>query len=250
MVKTAIQLYTLRELDEPLPSMLRRVGETSFDGVEFAGLDETSPETTAAVLEEVGLTAAGAHASIESLESDLDAVVSDYAALGSERLTVPYLDAENFSTADAVRETGIRLETLADRLEQCDFELGYHNHDHEFVTVEGQGRADDGRSAFERLIEDTDESLSIELDVGWAVAAGHDPVVLLEQLEGRVPLVHIKDVADGRPVELGEGEVDLEACVTAARDAGAEWIIYEHDAPADPTASLERGAEVLESLRP
>ncbi|ELY96341.1 sugar phosphate isomerase/epimerase family protein [Natrialba taiwanensis] len=249
MVKTAIQLYTLRELDESLPSLLRRVGQTSFDGVEFAGADDPTPET-ATVLADTGLTAAGAHIGIESLEGDLDAVVSDYAVLGSDRLTVPYLDAEHFSTADAVRETGTRLETLADRLETRGFELGYHNHDHEFVTVAGQGRADNGRSAFERLIEHTDESLSIELDVGWAVAAGYDPVALLERLAGRVPLVHIKDVADGRPVELGEGEVDLEACVTAACDAGAEWIIYEHDEPADPVASLERGAEVLESLRP
>ncbi|ELY97635.1 sugar phosphate isomerase/epimerase family protein [Natrialba aegyptia] len=249
MVKTAIQLYTLRELDESLPSVLRRVGETSFDGVEFAGADDPIPET-ATVLADTGLTAAGVHVDIESLEDDLDAVVSDAAALGTERLTVPYLAVEHFSTTDAVRETGTRLETLATRLEMRGFELGYHNHDHEFIAVERQGRSDDGRSAFERLIEGTDESLSIELDVGWAVAAGYDPVALLEQLEGRVPLVHIKDVADGRPVELGEGEVDLEACVTAARDAGVEWLIYEHDEPADPVASLERGAEVLESLRP
>ncbi|WP_339105974.1 hypothetical protein [Haloterrigena salinisoli] len=44
--------------------------------------------------------------------------------------------------------------------------LGYHNHDHEFVDLEG-----DERSAFEFLIDKTDDALSIELDVGWANAA-------------------------------------------------------------------------------
>lgn len=36
MARTAVQLYTLRDLDESLPAILDRIGETSLDGVEFA----------------------------------------------------------------------------------------------------------------------------------------------------------------------------------------------------------------------
>ncbi|WP_255681403.1 hypothetical protein [Natrinema sp. SYSU A 869] len=33
-------------------------------------------------------------------------------------------------------------------------------------------------------IDETDGGLAIELDVGWAAVAGHDPVALLERLGG------------------------------------------------------------------
>jgi len=133
---------------------------------------------------------------------------------------------------------------LADRLADRGLELGYHNHDHEFVSLES-----DELSAFEFLIDETDNSLAIELDIGWTTAAGYDPIALLKQLEGRIPLVHIKDVADGQPVELGDGAVAIDSCAAAARNAGAKWLIYEHDEPADPAASLENGARILTQFR-
>ncbi len=244
MEGTAIQLYTLRDLEESVPALLSRVAETTFDGVEFAGLGETDPETAADVLDDAGLEAAGVHVGIESLEDDPNGVRETCTALDCEHVVVPYLDDRHFATAEAVRETAARLEGLADRLEEDGLTLGYHNHDHEFVDVPG-----DDRTAFEVLVDETDDDVTIELDVGWAAAAGHDPVALLERLEGRVPLVHLKDVADGVPVELGDGEVDVVACAQAARSSGTEWLVYEHDDPADPASSLARGAATLTELR-
>lgn len=244
MVRTAVQLYTLRDLPDGLPALLRRVGETELDGVEFAGFGETSSRAIGDALEEAGLETAGAHIEIDALEADPDGVRETCAALGCERVVVPFLDESTFETAQAVRETATRLSELTARLEARGLGLAYHTHDHEFVDL-----PDDDRSAFDVLIDETDDDLAIELDVGWAAAAGRDPVSLLERLEGRVPLVHVKDVADGRPVELGDGEVAVDSCVAAARDAGAEWVVYEHDAPADPAGSLTHGARVLSELR-
>lgn len=240
MVRTAIQLYTLRDLEGGLPDLLRRIGETEFDGVEFAGFGETSARETAEVLKATGLEAASAHIGIDVLEDDPDSVREACTALECEHVVVPHLAEEHFEDSMAVRETATRLSDLADRLADRDLALGYHNHDHEFVDL-----VDDDRSAFELLLDVTDDALSIELDVGWATAAGHDPIALLERLERRAPLVHIKDIADGHPVELGDGVVDIDGCVAAARDAGAEWLIYEHDEPVDPAASLEHGAQTL-----
>jgi len=64
-----------------------------------------------------------------------------------------------------------------------------------------------------------------------------------------MPLIHMKDMtADGEFAEIGEGVVDMAGCAAAAADAGGEWLIYEHDEPADPAASIDAGAEFLESL--
>lgn len=238
-MRPAIQLFTLRDLDAALPDLLARVGETAFEGVEFAGLGESDPGEIRAALDDAGLEAAAAHVGVQELDADLDGVVETYRRLDCDRVVVPYLDESHFASEDAVVDTARRLSELDDRLADRDVRLGYHNHDHEFVAL-------DGRSAFELLADETD--VDLELDVGWATAAGYDPTDLLADLRGRVPVVHLKDVAGDRPVELGDGDVDAEACVRAAREAGTEWLVYEHDEPDDPEKSLEHGAATLSGL--
>ncbi|UPV74875.1 sugar phosphate isomerase/epimerase [Halorussus limi] len=238
-MRPAIQLYTLRELDDSLPELLRRVGDTAFEGVEFAGLGDADPAEIRDALDDAGLDAAGAHVGIEDLEADPEGVAETYRSLDCDRLVVPYLDDAEFASETATTDTARRLQTLAGRLDEAGAAMGYHNHDHEFADL-------GDRSAFDLLADETD--FDLELDVGWANAAGHDPVALLGHLRSRVPLVHLKDVADTTPVELGEGDIDIEACVRAAREAGTEWLVYEHDQPTDPEESLEHGAETLSSL--
>lgn len=241
-MRTAIQLFTLRDLDRPLPELLELVAETDLDGVEFAGLDGADPGRVAAICSDLGLSVAGAHVPIEELSGEFEATVETYSALGCDTLVVPLLDEGDFESAGAVSGTAERLDGFARRLLAQDRRLCYHNHDFEFAAL-------DGGDAFDRLVAETGE-VAFELDVGWAKAAGRDPAAVLDALSGRVPLVHLKDVeADaGEPTELGAGDLDPAACARAADRAGAEWLIYEHDEPDDPEASLFHGAELLASL--
>ncbi|EFW94027.1 hypothetical protein ZOD2009_02750 [Haladaptatus paucihalophilus DX253] len=239
MTRTAIQLYTLRELNEPLPDLLARVGEAGFDGVEFAGLGDADPAAVTDALDDAGLEAAAAHVPIGELEDDPGRVAREYHRLGCEWVVVPYLEAAHFESREAATRTARRLDELAARMEGHSTSLGYHNHDHEFASV-------DGETGFEVFLSESE--VEIELDIGWAVAAGADPRSLLRSLGDRVPLVHVKDTHDGEPVELGDGDVDLTACVDTAKEVGADWLVYEHDNPADPLASLAHGAERLREL--
>ena len=77
-----------------------------------------------------------------------------------------------------------------------------------------------------------------ELDVGWLMAAGGDPVTVLGELAGRCPLVHAKDMrrrADGswEDVIAGDGEADWPAIVAAAKAAGATHLVVELDNPSE-----------------
>ncbi|WP_134671304.1 sugar phosphate isomerase/epimerase family protein [Halorussus marinus] len=238
-MRSAIQLYTLRELDEPVPALVSRVGETAFDGVEFAGLGGADPRDVRRALDDAGLDAAAAHVGIEALENDFEATVETYRRLECDRLVVPYLDEPHFTSRDRTTETARLLAEIDARLGERGLGLAYHNHDHEFVAV---GDA----TAYDLLVDETD--LDLELDAGWATAAGREPAELLGRLRDRAPLVHLKDVAGDRPVELGDGDLDAERCVRAAREAGTEWLVYEHDDPDDPEASLARGAAGVADL--
>ncbi|MFB6136113.1 MAG: sugar phosphate isomerase/epimerase family protein [Halobacteriaceae archaeon] len=242
-MRTAINLYSVRELSEPMLDVIDRVADAGYDGVQISGgFGNASAEEVAERIEHHGLGVTGAHVGMEQMENDLDGVLEDYVStLGCESLVVPYLGEEHFESHEAVDETAAGLDALAGRLAARDVGLHYHNHAHEFVDL-------DGGTAFDRLVEASD--VGIELDVGWAQTGGADPVDLLYELDDRVDLVHMKDMdaERGQFREIGEGDVDMLGCAEAARDVGAEWLIYEHDEPADPVESLEYGAEFLNDV--
>jgi sugar phosphate isomerase/epimerase len=246
MPKTAINLYSVRELDDSTTEILERVADAGYDGVQFAGEYSPlhdDPAEIADILDVLGLEATPPHVGIEVLETEYDAVRDAYALLSVDGAVVPWLDPDHFESAAAVDETAARLDDLAADLAAEEWVLFYHNHDHEYTDL-------DEETAFERFISATD--VGIELDVGWALAAGDDPAERLRELEGRVRTVHMKDMdvtgTDPEFAEIGEGDVDMGACAGAAEDAGAEWLVYEHDDPDDSAASLEHGAVFLDDL--
>lgn len=245
MVETAIQLYTLRDLDEPLPTVLERVGETDFDGVEFAfAVADADLDSVVETLDRTGLGVAGVLVGHEQLTESLEETIEVTDRLGCDSIGLSWLGPERFASVEAVEETAGMLTDFGDRLADHDRRFLYHNHDQEFTDL-------GDRSAYDLLVEEVGESVRFELDVGWALAGGHDPIALLERLDGRTPLVHMKDTDAARavPVEIGNGDVDMDACARAAREGGAEWLVYEHDFPDFPVRSLEHGAETLSKLR-
>jgi sugar phosphate isomerase/epimerase len=242
MVRTAINLYSVRDLNEPMLDILDRVAAAGYDGVQFSGgFGDASPAEIADRLDDLGLEATPCHHGVEDLEADPAGVTATYDTIGVDGLVVPWLGAEHFEDREAAEATAGRLDDVAAELAEYGHDLHYHNHDHEFTDLGDTT----GFAAFADA-----SSVLLEPDVGWIATAGHDPVEVLRRYGDRVDLVHMKDMdADaGEFREIGEGTVDMQACADAARDIGAEWLIYEHDEPADPVASLEYGAEFLDAL--
>ncbi|MNN26585.1 Xylose isomerase-like TIM barrel [compost metagenome] len=78
------------------------------------------------------------------------------------------------------------------------------------------------------------ELLQVELDSCWVSYAGLDPLKYISKYSGRLPLLHLKDMItreDGSPetVELGKGEIAIEAIADAAIENNVEWLIVEQD---------------------
>ncbi|WP_224271003.1 sugar phosphate isomerase/epimerase family protein [Haloprofundus salinisoli] len=251
MVQTAIQLFTLKNLDEPPWNLAELVGETAFDGVEFydrqfdaftlAGIVQTTD-----ALDEGNLGIAGAHIRIERLESSFDEVVGICEHLGCNRLVVPTYEREAFESCEGIEAAADRIAGVATELDAYDIELSYHNHTFEFDEV-------DGEIAFETFVDHADGRFKFQPDVGLATNAGYDPLQLLELVEGNAPVVHLTDTDPSEEnrihADLGTGVVDIDACAAAAADGGAEWLVCEVGRPDDATASLEHGASAFANLR-
>lgn len=247
MVRPAIQLYTLREIGEPLTETLDRVAETAYEGVEFAGLGEESPDSVADALESTGLEPVGAHVPLDDLQDDYEATVKAYDAIGCERIVVPTYGEKGFASESTIEETAEELTTLADRLADDGFEAHYHNHAYEFAEMRGEFG-----TAYDVFASRTDDRLGLEFDVGLARHGGASPTAYLDRYADRISLVHLTDTVPGDEktlhVDLGEGVVDLRACARAAADADAAWLIHENGLTTDPEATLTRSSNRVREL--
>jgi len=241
MARTAINVYSVRELDEPTTAVLDRVADAGYDGVQFSGRHtpmNDDPDEIAEKLDERDLDVTPAHIGMGDLEDNHEEVIEVYETVGVDAAVIPHLSGEHFESAEAVDATAERVNDLADE----SWDLYYHNHAHEYVDL-------DGEWAFERFIDATD--VGIELDVGWALVGGDDPAERIRSLGDRADVLHLKDMdtsVDRGFVEIGEGDVDMRACADAAAEVGTEWLIYEHDDPEDPAGTIDHGADFLNSL--
>jgi sugar phosphate isomerase/epimerase len=238
----AVQLYTLRHLEEPFDDMLADVAAIGYAGVETVDNHGLTADEMRAILDRHQLQVVSSHVGMAALEDKFDEVIAFNRAVDNQMLVIPWLPLPlRPRNAAGWQAIGARLDRLGRRCQDAGMALSYHNHDFEMARY-------DGKLAIEWILDSVEpERLGFEPDLAWIVAGGADPLALLNQYAGRCPRVHAKDLA--RPGEsdnekgladVGYGRLDWDALLPAIENAGAEWLIVEHDLPTDPLASIRR----------
>jgi sugar phosphate isomerase/epimerase len=217
-----LQLYTVRDvLGEDLDAGLGEVASIGYRYVELAGLHGRTAEAFGGLLDKHGLTAVAAHESGDDLLNDIPAVVRRAEVLGYRYVVFPYLDE---AQRCGYGELAGRLAESARELGEHGLTLCYHNHDFEW---EAEG---DGKRGVDHLFDGTE--LNSELDVYWVKKAGDDPLDWMKKLSGRLPILHMKDMADTAErgfAEVGTGTIDFGAILGAAEGCGVRYLIVEQD---------------------
>ena len=244
----AVQLYTLRHLSDDAKELIKIAADAGYAGVEGGYGPDMDAEELKKVLDENGVEMVSAHVMVDALENNLDSAVAFQKTLGNDTLIIPWISDANYSdSAESWQKLGERFNKIAQRVKDEGMTLLYHNHSFEFGEY-------DGKLGLEHLL-DRAPDLGLELDIGWCQEGGVDPLPLLDKYAGRVRRVHVKDRApEGENLEqdgwadVGHGVIDWPPLLEAARDAGAEWFVVEHDTPADPVRTIKRSFDYLETL--
>jgi len=89
-----------------------------------------------------------------------------------------------------------------------------------------------------RLIESRDRRMGLCIDVGHTVRNGEEPVSTIKKCATRLYDFHMKDVtaakANGEPIEIGKGVIDIPAVLKAFIDIGYKHhVAIEYEAHAD-----------------
>jgi len=153
----------------------------------------------------------------------------------------------NHLTADDFKGMAGTANQIGESAKKHGLVFAYHNHNVEFRKFEG------GQTGYDILLKETDPALvKLEVDAGWVAAGGGDPAGVIAANAGRVKLMHFKDFstvtppinelgpeAGGHIVDLGTGVAPLKAAYEAAKKAGVEYFIVDHDPPFKGKTALE-----------
>ena len=262
----AIQMYSLRQdASKNLYGTLKKVKELGYDGVEFAGLYGHTAEEVRDMCADIGLVPISAHVPYVDMVADPEGVLSQYATIGCKFVVVPYLIPEHRPDSDKFPEVIKNIAMLGGVANKLGLTLLYHNHDFEFMKL-------NGKYALDVLYEEVSaDLLQTELDMCWVNVGGEDPVEYLLKYSGRAPVVHLKDFegeksddmyeligiekkAPKRPANfefrpVGSGKQNVPAILKAAEKAGAEWVVVEQDQPSMGLTPIECATKSREYLK-
>ena len=241
-MRIAVQLYTLRELlTADTWGTLHRLAEMGFESGQLAGTYGHSAQEFAERCREIGFRGIAPHMGMEEFEQRPEDVAGLCRALGTDTAVLPWIGREVYG--DGWAQAAVRLDAIGRTMKGLGLRFLYHNHAFEF---EQEG----GRPGFDVLWESSDPSLvGCEMDAYWVKFGGGDPVDYLKLLKGRVKTMHFKDMKAGEKMEMedvGSGTLDWDGIIPAAKEAGVEYAIIEHDSPpGDPLEHVARSRDYL-----
>ena len=240
----ALELYTLRDLftdRASLAGVLARVREIGYQAIEFSGVADAEDENletiareSRRVLDDNGVECVALHRRWRDLRDSTGDEIEFAQTLGCSYVAVPII----FDEYDRYAYEGYQafladMPPVIEKLKAAGITLGFHNHSIEFLRGPG------GDTIYDLLIEEGGPDLAMTVDVYWVAVAGANPVNLIDRLHGRLPIIHMKDVALALPEEghmpmsvyapVGEGNLDWDAIIPAAKAAGTHTWVVEQD---------------------
>ena len=215
----SLQLYSIKdETQKNFKKAVETVAKIGYKGVEFAGYGGLSAEEMTALLKENGLYAVGSHCGISLFEEAFDKELAYNKAVGSKYMICPYAKV---STREEVDHLVNLLNACSEKAAKEGIKVGYHNHAHEFVPV-------DGKYPLDLIAENTGDNVILELDVFWVAYAGVDPIEYIKKWGKKVELIHIKQIdAEKANVDIDDGILNM----AKIRDESkyAKYFILEHE---------------------
>lgn len=257
-----VQLYTVKEaMQEDAAGTLSKLAKIGFREVETAGFGKLSAKQFRKLLDDAGLACPSAHLSfdLKNLEATFDdahALGAKYAASGAlDALVMPQKpwSATRTMSLDEAKRTAEIANRIGAGAKRAGLQYTYHNHAFEFTDT------GDGTTGYDVLLRETDPGLvKFEIDCGWMVFAGRNPVDYFTKHPNRFPLIHVKDflAADGkdgpkemRGAELGHGSIDYKPIFAAAGKAGLQHFFVEQEGPFARMSPLQAVRVDYEYLR-
>lgn len=242
-----LQLYTVKDVMlSDARGTLKILSDIGYKELESARSAKgnyygLAPKEVKTICKDLGLNMRSGHVHIDE---NWEKSVAQAAEAGQEYLVCSSLPSDG-QTIDNYKKVADTFNKAAEDCKKAGLKFGYHNHDYEFDKV-------DGKVLYDVLLENSDPKLVLmELDLGWVVVTGNDPLDYFKKYPGRFPLWHLKDMKKDHPesTEFGKGQVDIKLMMQNAKSSGMKYFFVEQEEYAEnPIKSIQHNFDYLKKL--
>ena len=243
-----IQLYTVRkEMLEDAAGTLKKLAALGIKQIESAGSDKghyygLTPGEIKKICSGLGMTLRSGHVHLDNKwqQTMEEAVIS-----GQEYIICSSMPS-NGQTVDNYKKVAEQFNKAGEACKKLNLKFGYHNHDYEFEQEKG-------KVLYDVLIENTDPAyVCMELDLGWVVASGKDPLDYFTRYPKRFPLWHLKDMdlAKKHSTEFGKGGLDIKKMLDQSKKSGLKYFFIEQEEySSTPFESMQHNMKYLRDMK-
>lgn len=226
---------------------LKKAVEFGFTEIEGGSNYAGTPKEFLNFCREVGIKPIAGSVDFKASDDDLKKSFDKINELKQEYVIVywPWYTGGPFKLDDCKRSVD-RLNELGPKAKASGLKLLWHNHDKEFHKMETG-------LPFDFIMQNTDPKLvKCEMDIYWVKKGGGDPLEMLKKYAGRIPILHVKDMAPGPEQDFscpGSGIIDFKPIFKEAQKQGIEHYIVERDNEPDGIGCLKSSGEYLKNIR-
>ncbi|MCJ7466479.1 MAG: sugar phosphate isomerase/epimerase [Maribacter sp.] len=245
--KFGVQLYSFRDaMDQDAVGTLRQIASIGFKEIESAGSSKgyyygLSPLEMKKVCDDLGMNLKSGHV---RLDEKWQKTMEDAVTSGQEYLICSSMPS-NGQTADNYKKVAEEFNKAGEQCKKLGLKFGYHNHEYEFES-------DKGQVLYDILLDHTDPDLvHMELDLGWVIVAGKDPLDYFAKYPSRFPLWHLKDMdmTKKESTEFGKGGLDIRKMMENQKASGLQHIFIEQEEyTSTPLESMKENLAFLSKL--
>jgi sugar phosphate isomerase/epimerase len=234
-----IQLYTLKDIIlKDVKGTLQQVANIGFKELELYGYGDgkvfNMPYTDFyKMVSDMGLSVVSGHYLTGqafpmmkgTLINEWERAVEDAQKIGQKYMVIAWLHPDERKTMDDYKKIVELLNKANETCKQAGIALGYHNHEFEFVELEGQ-------VPYYLMAQEMDSSIALELDIYWSTFAEVDAVELFNKYSGRIHLWHVKDMDKAQrnlQTDVGSGSIDYKHVFEAAEKSGMKHFFLEQE---------------------
>jgi sugar phosphate isomerase/epimerase len=242
-----LQLYTVRQdLAKDYEGTLKQVKAAGVRKVQanLTMSGKTSQEQRK-LYDSMGFVWDSIHAGGDALRNTPEATIAEAKAAGIKNITCsfPLYPTDRAAimkgpSLDDWKKNADSFNKIGDLCKKAGLSFAFHNHNIEFRKVGDV-------VPYDLFLKETDPSLvSMEMDIGWVIAGGADPVAYLTKYPSRFSSVHIKDLKnEGIPntnmkmvsAIIGKGIVDWGKVLPAIKKSSVTSAYMELEEPYDPS---------------
>lgn len=238
-MRIAAQLYTLRDFTTTRVDFIESLKELKTIGYHEVQLSAvgcmngSNPEVTAkdcrAILDDLQVSAPLTHRGWDEIKDRTDECIEFHKTIGAELVAIGSIPGEYRSEGlDGYRRFVDDAEPAIAKLKAAGLFFAYHNHAFEFERM-----GPEGERPFQAMVGRGSPDFLFEIDTYWVVHGGIDLLELIQGLQGRIPMVHLKDMNpfgnEIRMTPVGEGNLNWPSILAALQESGTYLGAVEQD---------------------